>query len=66
MEGILALHDPALRKLYDLKVRRISISSYQNTEFILPSYHHRYLFNVILISCLRGAYEEMSRNEDAV
>ena len=60
-EGIMALHDPHLRSLYDLKVRMVPLV--QRTEL---RHGHRYLFSVILISCLLGESNEILRNEDEV
>ena len=62
-EGILALHDPALRALYDLKVGRLICL---RINFCFLRRFYRSSCNAIPTSCLHAAYGVMSRNVDAV
>lgn len=60
MEGIFALHDPAIRKLLDLKV---VLPFLHFVSFLhLNSSASRSLSNVTATSCSRVVYDETSSN----
>ena len=58
VEGILALHDPALRSLYDLKVCHIVVTAHKSPE----KGYVRYLYNATRTLCLHDVSGETSRN----
>ena len=60
-EGILALHDPALRALYDLKVGRLICL---RINFCSLRRFYRSSCNAIPTSCWRGVSDETSQNEE--
>jgi hypothetical protein len=57
-EGIMALHNPELRELYDLKVSACGILVH---DLIVKL---RCSFNVIRILCLLDGSKEMSKNAE--
>jgi hypothetical protein len=54
----MALHDPELRALYDLKVNACGSLVYH----VIIKF--RFSFNVIQILCLLDDFKEMSKNEE--